>query len=758
MISFILGCVVGCTVGVIIMSLCVISKGGEKMTMREQDKVLYEEASNGDKTIILPVTRVNNVEGLGRIANAKYSVGDIVYVDNNQKVALKCTTGGTTSEEEIDLFSVKIGQIVADGSVVWLVVDRNSNASSLIRCSDAGMTKDDKDGKNFTILRSLVSNGSRILVDDFYDIKELSSVDVACDLYIHGEKKGCGFNFLVGGELFIIHEGCGNIELSNLRLVSRDERIYILKQDGRETNEIIKLNKLIFADNICEDHIRACFFAGSLTSKPSLASYGIQEVELSRNVCTNLYHHFFIFHNLPLGHCQCFANKVTNFNHYFLGAMVDNAHSFADEMKEKAGSFEIAYNVVKNTDDWWVPDVDDLYLCFAIIEANQVYYHNNNVEGLKCDHSLKTTDAILYSNHIVSRNNVWKNNLCFDASYYGGELFSSKSGGVKYYEDNIFTVEKDWLKRIGKTADDYNIRLIEVVESAEWHIRRNKIIMPHLDLLVTGLLYTEFEFCDNIVRLGSATGALLTNSRLSTYENPAICVFKGNEFEVQNGDVNSFYYNGDSSGSYTGQRVLIENNSIRVNADKLYILRSDNGLAVTDFLKFDNNTIINDGERTVLCSTAFSINQLIGNNKLIAGKDDTLRCFKVKQNSRYEHTYSFDTLSQVTESFIDFTDDSPAVTKLVYDITEGIDESWHIELSFELFEENGVKKIRYKNGTSASTTSLLHPTSSSYISLKIGDCPISFTLYLSSSGTSSLKTSLSRTIQAGEIVEKLIVR
>ena len=30
MISFILGCVVGCTVGVIIMSLCVISKGGEK--------------------------------------------------------------------------------------------------------------------------------------------------------------------------------------------------------------------------------------------------------------------------------------------------------------------------------------------------------------------------------------------------------------------------------------------------------------------------------------------------------------------------------------------------------------------------------------------------------------------------------------------------------------------------------------------------------------------------------------------------------
>ena len=101
------------------------------MAVYEQDKVLYEEASNGDKTIILPVTRVNNVEGLGRIANAKYSVGDVVYVDNNQKVALKCTTAGTTSSSELDVSSKAIGASVTDGSVTWQVCNRTSDVTSV---------------------------------------------------------------------------------------------------------------------------------------------------------------------------------------------------------------------------------------------------------------------------------------------------------------------------------------------------------------------------------------------------------------------------------------------------------------------------------------------------------------------------------------------------------------------------------------------------------------------------------------------------
>ena len=101
------------------------------MAIFEQDKVLYEEASNGDKTIIMPVTRVNNVEGLGRSANTKFVAGEVVYVDNYKKIALKCIVGGTTGTGELDVSSKAIGETVKDGSVTWQVCNRTSDVTSV---------------------------------------------------------------------------------------------------------------------------------------------------------------------------------------------------------------------------------------------------------------------------------------------------------------------------------------------------------------------------------------------------------------------------------------------------------------------------------------------------------------------------------------------------------------------------------------------------------------------------------------------------
>lgn len=101
------------------------------MAIKEQDKVFYEELANGDKVINLPITRANNVEGLGRSANTAYAVGDVVYTDNNNKVALKCVTAGTTSADELDISAKNIGDTVTDGSVVWQVCNRTSDVTSV---------------------------------------------------------------------------------------------------------------------------------------------------------------------------------------------------------------------------------------------------------------------------------------------------------------------------------------------------------------------------------------------------------------------------------------------------------------------------------------------------------------------------------------------------------------------------------------------------------------------------------------------------
>lgn len=100
------------------------------MAIKEQDKVFYEELANGDKVINLPVTRANNVEGLGRSASTTYVVGDVVYVDNNKKVALKCIQEGATSSNELDVSNAEVGSNVNDGSVVWEVVPRFGGGTS----------------------------------------------------------------------------------------------------------------------------------------------------------------------------------------------------------------------------------------------------------------------------------------------------------------------------------------------------------------------------------------------------------------------------------------------------------------------------------------------------------------------------------------------------------------------------------------------------------------------------------------------------
>ena len=76
-------------------------------------------------------TSADQVVGLGRTKSFSYSVGDVVYSDTNNKVALKCTTEGTTSNTELDISGNNIGDTVTDGSVVWQVCNRTSDVTSV---------------------------------------------------------------------------------------------------------------------------------------------------------------------------------------------------------------------------------------------------------------------------------------------------------------------------------------------------------------------------------------------------------------------------------------------------------------------------------------------------------------------------------------------------------------------------------------------------------------------------------------------------
>ena len=66
-----------------------------------------------------------------RLPNTTYAVGNVVYVDSNLSVALKCITAGTTSNAELNISTKNIGDTVTDGSVVWQVCNRTSDVTSV---------------------------------------------------------------------------------------------------------------------------------------------------------------------------------------------------------------------------------------------------------------------------------------------------------------------------------------------------------------------------------------------------------------------------------------------------------------------------------------------------------------------------------------------------------------------------------------------------------------------------------------------------
>ena len=85
-------------------------------------------------------TSADQVVGLGRLKSFSYSVGDIVYSDTNNKVALKCTIAGTTSNAELDISTNAVGDSVTDGSVAWVVIERNISDGGVVSGEIIGTT------------------------------------------------------------------------------------------------------------------------------------------------------------------------------------------------------------------------------------------------------------------------------------------------------------------------------------------------------------------------------------------------------------------------------------------------------------------------------------------------------------------------------------------------------------------------------------------------------------------------------------------
>lgn len=113
------------------------------MSILERDCVLVSKDESGNTIIDMPVTRVNNVEGLGRNPGTAYSVGDVVMCSGSKQLQLICTKAGTTSTADLDISANSAGDTINDGTVTWLATKINHfNNSGVLPISEGGTGAD----------------------------------------------------------------------------------------------------------------------------------------------------------------------------------------------------------------------------------------------------------------------------------------------------------------------------------------------------------------------------------------------------------------------------------------------------------------------------------------------------------------------------------------------------------------------------------------------------------------------------------------
>lgn len=133
-----------------------------------------------------------------RLPNKAYAVGNVVYVDSNLSVALKCTTAGTTSNTELDISGVSVGSSVEDGSVVWEVVSRDTVAT----------IDQQRPIKTFTSLAQLG-------LDETVTIEEICRTIPKHSILILNVQQAYQPNLIVGG-----HDGQLTVMASNINRIT----------------------------------------------------------------------------------------------------------------------------------------------------------------------------------------------------------------------------------------------------------------------------------------------------------------------------------------------------------------------------------------------------------------------------------------------------------------------------------------------------------------------------------------------------------
>lgn len=388
---------------------------------------------------------------------------------------------------------------VADNSITYPKL--NSALKIGITCSALGMTENDADGENMTILKNAINSGKPILVDGKYHISPNSDV-ISSNINMESLGSDYGFVFDASGQMFVID---GDISI-NIRGVVFTQNASsglatVFAGDASSRIEAFVVDCCIF-NRTNTGSIRFLDFRIG-NAYPDVNTVGINTLLFTNNTVIENQAIFCVITNAPVRYAYISGNTVENMYSEVFHVDVENAATYKEEAKLSREHFYVSNNFVKNDDSYWSMDRDANYVCFILLEGYRLDFVNNHIEGIHSEADCGLYDAYPATFYYFSYDNAWVDNAVFsDAVSY--TTFMKLKGIEKkaVVSNNVYAISDDYAERVGKDGYEIKTMIYDIFDSnPEVIISDNSIIAQTLlPPSLHSLDINDFYYKNNIVR------------------------------------------------------------------------------------------------------------------------------------------------------------------------------------------------------------------------------------------------------------------
>lgn len=574
----------------------------------------YVRSENEEEMLV----EYQNVGGVATPSGKSYPSGAVVaavresIIDpaTNTATTRKVFDSSGASQEEINRYVVFLELFGASGN------DEARDTAAFIEAVNSGATIRLQSGKNYILKtnRQVLGAGKSVRViaeKDATITLRRGTHDEVFDATDADKIEFDGVNFLVdtGGSTALI-----------LRLCYYGAESYV--------------NKVSITNCSSKGNFSINRVSGSQTRNPYINPFGFKEVYVNNNNFQNTRGFVFSVMDFPVYYSEFRNNTVRNFSN--IAFNISNTNSTINDWKIGRISTTFVHdNIAKNDDDYWNEDSSGNYHCFLLFEGMNCSYQRNHVEGLKSKKSgIELYDAYMNTRHLVHCGNTYKNNGIFttgDTTF--NQLIKSKTDSFNDPDDpfatvttkvvtgNTYTIESDWLKRIGYSSVAHKIMDLGQTNGGYAVVKDNTFSLDVLD--GSRAIFENLTLAGNtIVCRDTLTSYVLAYTAVNSNSHLAM---RDNHATILNPTKSVSFLNGDKSTSYSG---IIPWKTLNMQNNSLTLVNTANQPTGNFMLRLVNaieanisNMVVNADVRTDYSTCSFK--RLNASNVSLVGKSMT---------------------------------------------------------------------------------------------------------------------------------------